>query len=224
MNSFNLTYGIAWVAIFLLISGPVHECAHAYAAWKMGDGTARLFGRLTLDPITHFDPVGGGLLILSVVLSVVSNASGVGFGWAKPTPVNPYNLRGKHADSIVAAAGPVSNLVMAGIFAIALRVMLGADNWPNNDNVPDLITLVLLVGVEINVALCLFNLIPVAPLDGSHVLLDFVSPRTAMEMRAFMNQYGLLLLVVVVLMTSRVINPILVPIVNFLAGQTILVG
>jgi Zn-dependent protease len=221
LNSLFLTYGVAWVAIFILVSGPVHECAHAFAAWKLGDGTAKLFGRLTLDPITHFDTVGGGLMILSVFLSVVSNYAGVGFGWAKPTPVNPYNLRGRHADSIVAAAGPISNLILAGLFAIALRFMLAGGYYAYNDNVPDLITLVLLVGVEINVVLAVFNLIPVAPLDGSHVLLDFVSPRTAMELRVFMNQYGLLLLVFVIIMASRIIWPIGVPIVNFLAGQTV---
>jgi Zn-dependent protease len=221
LNSLSLTYGVAWVAIFLLVSGPVHECAHAFSAWKMGDGTAKLFGRLTLEPFTHFDPVGGGLLILSVVLGVVSNSAVAGFGWAKPTPVNPYNLRGRHADSIVAAAGPISNLILAGIFAIGLRYMLASGNYAYNDSVPHLITLVLLVGVELNVLLALFNLIPVAPLDGSHVLLDFVSPRTAMELRVFMNQYGLLLLVVVVVMAGRIIWPIGVPIVNFLAGQTV---
>jgi Zn-dependent protease len=135
--------------------------------------------------------------------------------------VNPYNLRGRHADSIVAAAGPISNLILAGLFAIALRFMLAGGYYAYNDNVPDLITLVLLVGVEINVVLAVFNLIPVAPLDGSHVLLDFVSPRTAMELRVFMNQYGLLLLVFVIIMASRIIWPIGVPIVNFLAGQTV---
>jgi Zn-dependent protease len=221
LNSLSLTYGVAWVAIFLLVSGPVHECAHAFSAWRLGDGTAKLFGRLTLDPFTHFDPVGGGLLILSVVLGVVSNSAVAGFGWAKPTPVNPYNLRGKHADSIVAAAGPISNLILAALFAIGLRMMLANGNYPYNDSVPHLITLVLLVGVELNVLLALFNLIPVAPLDGSHVLLDFVSPRTAMELRVFMNQYGLLLLVVVVVMAGRIIWPIGAPIVNFLAGQTV---
>jgi Zn-dependent protease len=187
----------------------------------MGDGTAKLFGRITLDPITHFDPVGGGLLIASVVIGAIYGG-GVGFGWAKPTPVNPYNLRGKHADSIVAAAGPLSNLALAVVFAIGLRFMLAAGYFPYNDNVQDLITLVFLGGVEINIALCLFNLIPVAPLDGSHVLLDFVSPRTAMELRGFMNQYGVMLLVVVVLLAGRIISPVLVPAVNFLAGQTVL--
>ena len=218
MNSLYVAYGVAWIAIFLLISGPVHECAHAFAAWKLGDGTAKLFGRITLDPITHFDPVGGGLLIVSVVLNVVSNGFGIGFGWAKPTPVNPYNLRGSHADTIVSAAGPVSNIGLAIVFAILFRLMTSQGYYAWNDNVPDLITLVFYVGIQLNIALCIFNLIPVPPLDGSHVLLDFVSPRRAMELRAFFNQYSLMLLLVVVLFFGRIITPIMDPIVGFLAG------
>ena len=221
MDTYHLSVGVIWVALFLLVCGPIHEFAHAFAAWKLGDGTAKLFGRLTLDPYKHFDPVGGGLMILSVALGVVTGRGVVGFGWAKPTPVNPYNLRGRHADSIVAAAGPVSNLAMAGVFAVGLRYMLGAGYWPDNDSVADLITLVFFIGVELNVVLFLFNLIPVAPLDGSHVLLDFVSPRTAMDLRVFMNQYGLLLLVAVVIFAGQIISPFLVPLVNFFAGQTL---
>ncbi len=218
MDSYHLTLGIIWLALFFLVSGPVHECAHAFAAWKLGDGTAKLFGRVTLWPAVHFDPVGGGLMILSVVVGVLGRGGGAGFGWAKPTPVNPYNLRGKHADSIVSAAGPISNLALAILFAILLRFMLAQDYWPNNDSVPDLITLVFWTGLNLNIALMLFNFIPVAPLDGSHVLLDFVSPRTAMELRVFFNQYGTLLLVGVVLLAPQIISPILDPIVRFLAG------
>jgi Zn-dependent protease len=217
-DTYALAYGVIWVALFLLVSGPIHECAHAYAALKMGDGTAKLFGRITLDPITHFDPVGGGLLIISVVLNVVSHYPGVGFGWAKPTPVNPYNLRGKHADSIVAAAGPISNLILALVCAIAFRFMWSSGYSPTNDNFPDLVTLIFFIGVELNLFLMLFNFIPVAPLDGSHVLLDFVSPRTAMELRGYMNQYGIMLLLVVVLLAGRIIYPIMAPIGNFLIG------
>jgi Zn-dependent protease len=104
---------------------------------------------------------------------------------------------------------------------VGLRYMLGAGYWPDNDSVADLITLVFFIGVELNVVLFLFNLIPVAPLDGSHVLLDFVSPRTAMDLRVFMNQYGLLLLVAVVIFAGQIISPFLVPLVNFFAGQTL---
>jgi Zn-dependent protease len=217
LTSTDLAIAVMWVALFFLVSGPVHECAHAFTAWRLGDGTAKLFGRITLDPVTHFDPVGGGLLILSVAVSLFSNGAG-GFGWAKPTPVNSYNLRGKYGDTLVAAAGPVSNLALAAAFAIGFRVMWGQGYFPTNDSVPDLLTLFFLIGVELNVFLGIFNLIPIAPLDGSHVLFDLVSPRTAHDLRIFMDQYGLLLLVGVVIFAARIITPIAAPIENFLLG------
>jgi Zn-dependent protease len=183
----------------------------------MGDGTARLFGRVSLDPFVHFDPVGGTLLTVSVLLGALAG-SPIGFGWAKPTPVNPANLRGRHADSMVAVAGPLSNLVLAAVFAVGFRIMWANGNVPYNDSVGDLITLVFWTGLQLNVVLMLFNLVPIPPLDGSHVLFDVVSPRTAYELRSFMNQYGLYVLIVVILFAGQLIGPILRPIVSFLAG------
>ena len=222
MNSESLAEAIIWIAMFLLISGPVHECAHAFTAWKMGDGTAKLFGRVSLDPIRHFDPIGGTLLTVSVLLSAVSGGRVIGFGWAKPTPVNPYNLRGRYADSLVAAAGPLSNLALAAVFAVGFRIM-----WANgvhaadNTSVSNMIQLIFFEGVELNVVLMLFNLIPIPPLDGSHVLFDLLDPRTAHDLRIFMNQYGLILLVLVVLFVGRIIGPLLNPIISFLIGVPI---
>ena len=221
MNSLHLAEAVIWIVLFLLISGPVHECAHAFVAWKLGDGTAKLFGRVTLDPIKHFDPVGGTLLVVSVLLNALGG-SPVGFGWAKPTPVNPYNLRGRHADSLVAAAGPFSNLVLAAIFAVGFRLLWAANFFPDNTSAGNMATLVCLVGMELNIVLMIFNLIPIAPLDGSHVLLDFLNPRTANDVRGFMNQYGLILLILVVLFAGQIVVPLLIPIVNFLAGVQIL--
>jgi Zn-dependent protease len=217
VSTYELAVAVIWIALFFLVSGPVHECMHAFTAWKMGDGTAKLFGRVTLDPVAHFDPVGGGLLLISVLLGLFAG-SPIGFGWAKPTPVNPYNLRGRHADSWVSAAGPLSNLVLAIVFAIAFRIAWANGLHPSNDTIGDLVCLVFWIGIQLNIVLMLFNLIPIAPLDGSHVLLDMVSPRRAMEIRSFMNQYGLLLLVVVIMFAGQVISPILRPILSFLAG------
>ena len=96
------------VAIMLLVGFPVHEFAHALAAYRLGDSTARFMGRLTLNPVAHFDPLGG------ILLAVTFIGSSFGFGWAKPTPVNPRNLEGgRYGEAIVAAAGPISNLVLA---------------------------------------------------------------------------------------------------------------
>lgn len=221
MTSLDIAQAAIFIGMFLLISGPVHECAHAFAAWKLGDGTARLFGRLTLNPITHFDPLGGTLLIGSVLLGLLSHGATIGFGWAKPTPVNPYNLRGRHADSIVAAAGPLSNLVLAAICAIAFRILWADGIFPDNTSAINMLQLVFFVGIELNVLLLIFNLIPIPPLDGSHVLFDMLDPRTANELRGFMNQYGLILLFVVIFFARGIVGSVMNPIVGFLAGVPI---
>ncbi|HEY1169200.1 MAG TPA: site-2 protease family protein [Candidatus Limnocylindrales bacterium] len=223
MNSLAVAQAVIWIGMFLLISGPVHECAHAFTAWKLGDGTAKLFGRVSLDPFRHFDPVGGTLLIVSVMLNAVGG-SPIGFGWAKPTPVNALNLRGRHADTMVAVAGPLSNLALAAVCAVGFRLLWASGAYPDNTSVANMVLLVFLVGIELNVVLMLFNLIPIQPLDGSHVLFDLLDPRTAHEVRNFMNQYGLILLVLVVLFAGQIVVPVLVPIVNFLAGVPILVN
>jgi Zn-dependent protease len=215
LTSYDLAYAVCWVVIFLLIAGPVHECAHAVAAWKLGDSTAKLFGRITLNPIVHFDPLGGGLLAVSALLF------GRGFGWAKPTPVNPYNLRGRHADSYVAAAGPLSNLVLAALFAIPFRIMWSNGVAPDNTSMIEMLQLFCWAGIWLNVVLMLFNLIPIPPLDGSHVLFDILDPRTANDLRQFLNQYGIMVLVVVIFFAGSVIIPIARPIVAFLSGVPI---
>ena len=221
MSSQDLSQAIIFIAMFVLVSGPVHECAHAYVAWKLGDGTAKLFGRVSLDPIRHFDPVGGTLLIVSVMIGAISG-SPFGFGWAKPTPVNPNNLKGRYADTMVAVAGPLSNLVLAVVFAVGFRILFVNGIYPDNTSASNMVSLVFAVGIEINVVLMLFNLIPISPLDGSHVLFDILDPRTAQSVRNFMNQYGLMLLLVIVLLARQIIVPVLVPIVNFLAGVQLL--
>lgn len=212
----SLVAAIVFIAMFVLISGPVHEAAHAYTAWKLGDGTAKLFGRVTLNPLAHLDPVGAGLLAISVLFF------GFGFGWAKPTPVNPYNLRGKHADSIVAAAGPLSNLALAVVFAIAFRIVfpLTYEAYPTDHTLAGLINYILFEGIVLNVLLMLFNLIPIPPLDGSHVLYDFLDWRTARQIRPYLDQYGMFILMALILfgVLSTLFSDIGVPLVNFLAG------
>lgn len=171
------------VAVMLLVAFPIHEFAHALAAYRLGDGTARLMGRLTLDPRAHFDPTGGVLLAVSVLFL------GFGFGWAKPTPYNPMNLRGGHwGEAIVSAAGPISNLVLAFAGAIPLRYMA-----MTGMTVPALFEF-LFFFVQINLVLMIFNLIPIPPLDGSKVLFAFMNPRTVWQVRPVLEQYGLLIL------------------------------
>jgi Zn-dependent protease len=170
--------------IILLVSFPVHEFAHAYVAYRLGDGTAKMFGRLTLNPIAHFDPLGGLMLIASSLF-------GVGIGWAKPTPVNPSNLRGgRDSEGIVAFAGPASNLILAALGAIPFRLLSGS-------GAPDVVIQVLFYFVLINVALMLFNLLPIPPLDGSKVLFSMMNPRQVYQYRPVLEQYGFIILIFV---------------------------
>lgn len=212
MTQERLVVGIIVIALFVLVCGPVHECAHAFTAWKLGDGTAKLFGRVTLWPWPHLDPLGAGLLAVSILFF------GMGFGWAKPTPVNPYNLRGRHAQTLVALAGPLSNLALAALFAIPFRLMWAQGIEPGIHSTAQMLQEVFFWGVVLNVILMVFNLIPIAPLDGSHILLDQLDPRTSRQVGAFMDQYGMLILIAFIFFASGIIWPIIRPIVSFLTG------
>ncbi len=166
------------VGIIVLVAFPIHEFAHAMAAYQLGDSTARMFGRLTIDPRAHLDPMGAILLLVA------------GFGWAKPTPINPFNLRGgRSGEAIVAFAGPASNLVLAAAAAIPLRY-ISAMNMDAG-----VVALFLDFFVTINLVLMVFNLIPIPPLDGSKVLFAFLDPRTAWQVRPVLEQYGFLILI-----------------------------
>jgi Zn-dependent protease len=186
------------LAVFLLVAFPVHEFAHALAAYRLGDGTARMFGRLTLDPVAHFDPFGGILLAVTLVTS--GGASG--FGWAKPTPYLPQNLRGGvRGEAIVSAAGPISNLVLAVIGAIPLRIIDAA-----NIAVPEIVLRILLTFISINILLMVFNLVPVPPLDGAKVLYALLPPQTAWQVRPFLERYGFLILIVAIFLPIPPVN------------------
>ncbi len=237
MTSDQFAQIIIWVGLFLAVSGPVHESAHAYAAWRLGDGTAKLFGRLTLNPIVHFDPIGGLMLIFSAFVS----GGTFGFGWAKPTPVNPYNLRGRHADALVALAGPASNLALAAVFAIVLRVVGPGNILIHNgelyrfvyngqivSTMPTplgLLALVCYTAVQLNVVLAIFNLIPIPPLDGSHILYDLLSPRTVHDIRPYLDQYGFFFLILLIIplgnqsILSQIFSSVGVPIITLLVGS-----
>jgi len=206
------------VAIMLLIGFPVHEFSHALAAYRLGDGTAKLFGRLTLNPIAHFDPLGGILLAVSFI------GAGFGFGWAKPTPVNPANLAGgRRGEALVAAAGPISNLVLAAAAALPLRFILA--NPELQRQIPGLVISILALFVFINLVLMVFNLFPIPPLDGSKVLFAFLSPRLVWQWRPILEQYGFVLLLLVFFLPpgdsigSRILVPIINGLFSLLVGQ-----
>lgn len=215
----ELIIKLSLIAIILLVALPFHEFSHALIAYRMGDGTAKLLGRLTLNPLVHFDPVGGTLLILTLLAPGGSFV----FGWAKPTPVNPSNLRGgRQGDALVALAGPLSNLVLAAAAAIPFRVMLAT-------GVEASLPLgILYLFIQINVSLMIFNLIPLPPLDGSHVLLAVVDPQTSWRLREVLSRYGSLILLGLILIPSltnlpsplRIVFEVIAnPIINLLTGQ-----
>jgi len=196
---FTPSYVIA-VAIILLVPLPVHEFSHALAAYRLGDGTAKMMGRLTLNPIAHFDPVGALMLLL------------IGFGRAKPTPINPYNLAyGRYGEAIVAFAGPASNLVLAVAFALPLRYI-----YTTAMVVPDVLSSVLQFLVVINVILFVFNLIPIPPLDGSNVVYGLLPPQQKYSWRSF-QQYGPILLLLLFFFGSRILTTIVFQPALFLA-------
>lgn len=196
------------IAIFLLVGFPVHEFAHALAADRLGDHTARFMGRLTLNPIRHFDPLGGILLAVSILLSPFV------FGWAKPTPVNPSNLVDRrNGELVVALAGPASNLVMASVMALVFRAVVGLEV-----DVPNIVVLILFNFVLYNVMLAVFNLIPVPPLDGSQVLFRFLPPSTAWRLRTQLAQYGFVIIIVGVLLFGGAIAGFMLDVTVFLVG------
>jgi Zn-dependent protease len=158
---------IIFGVIVLIFSIVLHEVAHGYMANWLGDPTARLQGRLTLNPVSHIDPIGSVLLPGLLLLA----QSPMLIGYAKPVPYNPYNLRGKYGEGLVAFAGPGTNILIALVFGLLIRVSAAQLG-------PDLVAAFAII-VYINMLLALFNLMPIPPLDGSKVfstLLGMVSP------------------------------------------------
>ena len=197
------------IAIFLLVGFPVHEFCHAFVAYRLGDATAKMFGRLTLNPIVHFDPIGGLFLIVSVLAG-----TGFIFGWAKPTPVNPGNLRDRrNGEVLVSLAGPASNLVMASVMAIIVRILIQF-----HVDVPPIVGQVLISFVAYNVALAIFNFIPIPPLDGATLLFRFLPLRYAWELRPLLTQYGFIALILLIVVGGSFLGGLIHGVTGFLVG------
>jgi Zn-dependent protease len=182
--------------IILLVGFPIHEFSHAWTANRLGDATARYMGRISLDPRRHFDPTGGLLLLVSAAVAATP------LGWAKPTPVNPANLQGGHrGEALVAAAGPVSNLVMATAAAFVVRMIEFSPGFQTVILANQVLLFsydVLVSFVWINVLLFCFNLIPISPLDGWAVLKGFLTPLQTYRYRyqlAQVERYGPVVLI-----------------------------
>ncbi len=188
-----------------IVSGlTVHECAHAWAAYQRGDPTAKYLGRISLNPIRHLDLIGGLMILVMIV-------AGVGFGWAKPVPVNPYNLkRGSRDYALISFAGPLSNVTLGLAFALILRGLILAfplPAWGGNPIQVLLYTFLFMMAV-VNLSLAVFNLLPIPPLDGFSVLLGILDSlpyrfRWARQLAFTLRQvepYGPFLLILVIIM------------------------
>ncbi|MBA3550719.1 site-2 protease family protein [Patescibacteria group bacterium] len=180
---------IIFIVAILIMSVVIHEVSHGYAAALQGDPTARLEGRLTLNPLKHLDPIG------SFLVPFITYQAGIMFGWAKPVPYNPYNLRNQRwGELVVAIVGPISNIVLALVFGLLLRFSL--------DTLPLSTITILQYVVFINLGLAVFNMIPIPPLDGSKVLFAFLPFRYG-EFRANLERYSIFILLIFIFFFSK---------------------
>ncbi len=173
----------------LLIAPPIllaltfHEYAHAYMAYRYGDDTARQSGRLTLNPLRHLDPLGTIMIFI------------VHFGWAKPVPVNPSRLKNPKKDMLwISAAGPLANMVLALASGLLIRVLLTIGVTPDRHTAIGLLFLMVIMSLQINLALAIFNILPIAPLDGSKILFALLPVRYE-KLIYFLERYGPFILI-----------------------------
>lgn len=186
MSSLDIAYYLALIPS-IVFAITVHECAHAWTALKFGDTTAYSQGRVTLNPLAHLDPLGTLLFFF------------VGFGWGKPTPVNVNAMRHPRADLVVSAAGPISNLLAASAAALIMRLPFALDGLTMLAGREGAWVL-LSIFVHINLVLAFFNLLPIWPLDGSHVVENLLPLNLAYQFRQFGRAYGSFVLLGVILM------------------------
>jgi Zn-dependent protease len=209
----NFLFKLSVMLVPGLFAITCHEVSHGYIAWRYGDPTARMLGRLTLNPLKHIDIIGTLMIVF------------VGIGWAKPVPVVYENLRNPKRDMIwVAAAGPITNILLAIISAIALRILVAFANpaaaGSQLDMLVEPIVLMLAFSVYINLLLAIFNMIPLPPLDGGRVMTGLLPYRQAAAL-ARIEPYGMVIIIVLVFFTnifSYVISPLLIIGVHLIAG------
>jgi len=222
MNAITLIISL----FVLLFAITVHEAAHGWAALRFGDDTAWRMGRISLNPIVHIDPIGTVLLPLLLVL-----VGALPFGWAKPVPVNPFNLRHPRRDNLwISAAGPASNLTVAGLCLVVIvllksvspgvafflrNFLLGRHVLPQGFYPLEGLSLILFYGVLVNVYLAVFNLIPIPPLDGSGVLMGLLSDESAQKYER-LRPFGFLIILALVYLgiLRLIIRPVEIFILN----------
>jgi len=182
--------------IILIFSVIIHAIAHGYVALWFGDETALREGRLTLNPIKHIDPVG------SIIFPLITSLMGFTFGWAKPVPYNPYNLKNRRIGELsIALAGPMSNILLAIIFGLIIRFTL-----VDGEIVSNFVGILSYI-VLINLVLAIFNLIPVPPLDGSKILYFFLKNQYS-RTRVLLEMYSPLFIFVALFVVWKIVSPI----------------
>jgi len=203
---------IFYQIIAFLFAISVHESAHAWTANRCGDPTAAMLGRVTLNPIKHIDPIG------TVVMPLLAAITGLPLiGWAKPTPVDPRNFKHEVRDDIlVSVAGPVSNFLVAFIAAVIMAVIILWDNAARgtSGSVTQPLAVMFYTLLQINVLLAIFNLIPLPPLDGSHVLRHFLSDGA----RQIYDNMGMISLILLMFVAPRFFPIVLNPAMAFFNG------
>jgi Zn-dependent protease len=196
--------------VILVLSLSFHEAAHAWSAYKLGDSTARLQGRLTLNPLKHIDWIG---TVLFPIVAMLTNFPLI--GWAKPVPVDPRNLRSPRRDfALVAAAGPASNLVLAAAAALVFGLLRGTGHDPAGVGTA---AYILFQAVSLNVLLAVFNLIPVPPLDGGNVAVGLL-PDPLAALIAQLRPWGFLILYVLMFSgaLASLIDPVRLALIKWL--------
>lgn len=209
MYELSLLEKIVVAAVPIIFAITVHEVAHGWVAGKLGDPTARLAGRLTLNPVKHIDPLG--TIVVPLVMIVLTPFA---FGWAKPVPVNWRNLRQPRRDmALVAAAGPGANVIMLLLWTLLLSVMFASGGSVSYQDY--LLIEMAKVGIIINAVLIALNLLPLPPLDGSRIVTAFLPPEAARRYN-LLERWGLPILVVLIF--TGVLGKILHPLIGFMLG------
>ena len=202
MQGYSILETVAVAIIPVLFAITFHEVAHGWMARNLGDRTAEMMGRLSPNPLKHIDPIGTVLVPLLLI-----TFTGFAFGWAKPVPVATRNFKTPGRDmAVVAVAGPAANVAMALVWAVVLRFFIGGGTGPDQ-----FIAAMALIGLQINVILAVFNMLPIPPLDGGRVLVGVLPPRQATAVSR-LEPYGIP--IVLVLIVSRVLTPVLTPMVQ----------